>query len=403
MRIAVFHSGFNAFGRAEVLAAAQSRSLRELGDEVGIYTFAHDPLLWDKSLLDAPFQVLSQREWTDAFSFWHPTFKLQRRGLKAAQAFRDFMADLVLAHNQPCPELLGWSDIRARKVWYCHEPHRALYPQVVHRGLLAEVAGGRAPLPFAEACRAWQPAGDGGWRLRTRRAFDRGGIGRLHHVLAVSAYTQESLRLVYGPLKVDVVHPMVPEPALIQPRQGLRPGGLQVMIQGRLETLENIETVILGFDRYQKMAGQAARLHVVGDGPCRVALQALVGSLPCAKNVTFHGFLDETRLLELRAACDVFACLPLDEPFGSAFPEAALHGQLVIGPNQGGPLEILEGGALGWAIPPFSVDGLADALASIQGLPDAEVDHYRQRAFQSCRARFAPEVVARRLRDLLAG
>ena len=54
------------------------------------------------------------------------------------------------------------------------------------------------------------------------------------------------------------------------------------------------------------------------------------------------------------------------------------------------------------AEPPFSVEALAEAFGAIQALPDSEVDHYRQRAAQSCRARFAPEVISRRLQTLLA-
>lgn len=401
MRVAVFHSGFKGFGGAEVLAAAQARSLREQGEEVGIFTFAHDPHLWDQALGHAPVKVLPKREWTDALSFWHPTFKLHRRGLKAADAFRAFGADLVLAHNQPCPALLGWADLEVRKVWYCHEPHRSLFPQVLNRGLLGEVAAGRAPEAMVALSRAWTMSPEGGWRMRARRAFDRGGIGRLHHVLANSAYTQESLRMVYGPRDIDVVHPMVSEPTAVQPRQGLRTGGLQILVQGRLEALKNIETVILGFDRFCQRRDRSARLHIVGDGRDRAALQALAATLPSAKAITFHGFMDEARLAELRGVCDVFALLPLDEPFGMVFPEAALHGQLLVGPNHGGPLEILEGGALGWALPPFSAEALAEAFEAIQALPDSEVDHYRQRAAQSCRARFSPDVVLPRLHALL--
>lgn len=400
LRIAVFHSGFRGFGPAD-LALVQAGMLKEQGQEVGVFTFARDTSQLEGALGESPVVSLRAREWRDALSFWHPTFKLHRRGKKAAEAFHAFEADLVLAYSHPSPALLGWSNFRGRKVWYCQEPQRNLFPQIVNRRLLAEIEAGRAPQSLGavgQGLRAFKS----GWRERTQRAFDRGGVGRLHHVLACSAYTSESLRMIYGPREIEVVHPMVAEPVGVVPRQGLRAGGLQILVQGSVEASGNLETILLGFDRFHQRSGRSARLHIVGDGSGRPALQALAASLPSAKAITFHGFLEEERLHELRACCEVFSLLPLDEAFGKGFVEAALHGQLLVGPDHGGPLEILEGGALGWALPPFDPEALADAYEAIQGLPDSEVDHYRQRAAQSCRSRFSPAVVARRLREVLA-
>lgn len=400
LRIAVFHSGFRGFGPAD-LALAQAGMLKEQGQEVGVFTFARDVRLLEGVLGESPVVSLPAREWRDVLSFWHPTFTLHRRGKKAAEAFHAFKADLVLAYSHPSPALLGWSNFQGRKVWYCQELQRSLFPQVVHRRLLAEVEAGRAPENLGTIGKAMKALGSG-WRERTQRAFDRGGVGRLHHVLASSAYTSESLRMIYGPREIEVVHPMVTDPPGVVPRQGLREGGLQILVQGSVDATGNLETILLGFDRFHQRCGKSARLHIVGDGSGRPVLQALAATLPSAKAITFHGFLEDDRLNELRACCDVYSLLPLDEPFGKGFVEAALHGQLLVGPDHGGPLEILEGGALGWALPPFDPEALAEAYEAIQGLPDAEVDHYRQRSAQSCRGRFAPAVVADRLREVLA-
>ena len=102
-------------------------------------------------------------------------------------------------------------------------------------------------------------------------------------------------------------------------------------------------------------------------------------------------------------ACDVFALLPLDEPFGMVFPEAAARGLLMIGPDHGGPLEILDSGRLGWCVDAFSPEALAQALSQVASLSDAEADRRRAQADHACRARFAEAVVGPQLRRAITG
>jgi glycosyltransferase involved in cell wall biosynthesis len=93
--------------------------------------------------------------------------------------------------------------------------------------------------------------------------------------------------------------------------------------------------------------------------------------------------------------------LPVDEPFGMVFPEAAAHGLLLVGPDHGGPLEILDGGRFGWVCDAFSPEQLAEAFARIWALDDATVDRRREEADRACRARYAVDVVGPQLLRLL--
>jgi glycosyltransferase involved in cell wall biosynthesis len=100
-------------------------------------------------------------------------------------------------------------------------------------------------------------------------------------------------------------------------------------------------------------------------------------------------------------ACDVFALLPIDEPFGMVFPEAAARGLLLIGPNHGGPMEIMDAGRVGWAVDAFSPEALADALHKIWTLSDAEVQKRRQAARNACVDRYSRKALWPQLRRLL--
>jgi glycosyltransferase involved in cell wall biosynthesis len=93
----------------------------------------------------------------------------------------------------------------------------------------------------------------------------------------------------------------------------------------------------------------------------------------------------------------VFALLTLDEPFGMVFPEAAARGLLLVGPDHGGPFEIMDGGRLGWPCDPFSPEAFAAALFEINGLDDADVDRRRAKADLACRDRYSEAVIGPQL------
>ncbi|HEY4280575.1 MAG TPA: glycosyltransferase [Conexibacter sp.] len=84
---------------------------------------------------------------------------------------------------------------------------------------------------------------------------------------------------------------------------------------------------------------------VIGDGPCRPALEALARELGVAARVDFRGQLDNEEALAELPACDVFAMPGVEEPFGVAFVEAMAAGLPAIGTaGEGGPQDIATAG-----------------------------------------------------------
>jgi glycosyltransferase involved in cell wall biosynthesis len=177
--------------------------------------------------------------------------------------------------------------------------------------------------------------------------------------------------------------------------------GLRVLVHTRLEELKNVEMVLLGFSVFMKRYPGAHELHVVGRGPHGLRLRETAQRMRLGGVVRFHGFLDEAALSRVYARCDVMALLPPDEPFGMVYPEAAQRGLLLIGPDHGGPVEILDGGALGWTVDIFSPEPLAEAFVEAWRLPDAEVTRRRERAAAACRARYGPDATLPALLALL--
>jgi alpha-1,6-mannosyltransferase len=141
-------------------------------------------------------------------------------------------------------------------------------------------------------------------------------------------------------------------------------------------------------------------LHVAGDGPQRRALEALAARIAPGL-VTWHGHVSREAADALAARCDIFALVPVDEPFGMVFPEAAARGLLLVGPDHGGPAEVLDG--IGETCDAFSPDAVADGVRRVLALDDAALSARRHAADAQVRARYAPAVVFPALARVLLG
>lgn len=405
MQVAIFQPSFEGVGGAEILAAMQAAYFQRQGLDVKLVTLAFDAARWRDRLHGLPVACVSKRQWTDLFVAWTRLAKLRRRAQRAAAHLRG--SDIVVAHNYPCSTMLAVADIDARKVWQCNEPPRNLHMREANPIMTARVeatagrGSGDACVAFAPRLRAYDRSRARRAFLQARCAFDVRSIATLDEVYAISEFSRDNVRRIYGRCRDEVIPPMVRFPTAVDPRNGLDRGGLKILVHSRLEWPKNIDTVLRGFTRFRDAVCRHAQLHVVGEGGYRSRLERLARELCPAEAIRFHGHLGDTALRAVYAACDVFALLPIDEPFGMVFPEAAAHGLLLVGPSHGGPLEILDGGRLGWVCDAFVPEALAEAFTEIWALDDATVDRRRIEADHACRARYSSEVVGPRLLRLL--
>jgi glycosyltransferase involved in cell wall biosynthesis len=396
MRLGVFQPSFAAVGGAELLAAMQVAYFQANDIEVKLVTFAFDAARWRDQLNRLPVTTVRKRQWTDLLGAWTRIAKLKRRARRAARQFGG--CDVVLAYNYPCSTMLGYADVAARTIWQCNEPPRLLHVRDANPALAARIAAGGGPeavcAPFA---RRLQDAE----RVARRREFDRRCVAQLDEIYAISEFSRDNVRRIYGRCRQEVIPPMVRFPATVAPRRGLDRTGLKVLVHSRLERPKNIDTVLRGFAHFRQHVCSSAILHVVGDGTYRARLEQLARELCPPGAIQFHGYLSEADVRPVYAASDAFALLPVDEPFGMVFPEAAAHGLLLVGPDHGGPLEILDGGRLGWTCDAFSPEALAAVFAEIWALDDATADRRREAADRACRARYTVDVVGPQLLRLL--
>jgi glycosyltransferase involved in cell wall biosynthesis len=393
MRMAVFHPAFESVGGAEILAASQAGFYMDQGLKPDLVTLGYDPERWAPRLSGIPVRVLQKRHWTDLLFGIGRMGKLRARGKRAAELLKDY--DLVVAHNFPASALLGAAPITGRKVWQCNEPPRSIHLREANPALLARLQATDGHC-IEEATRQFQrhlaihdqKVGRSS-STRARKDFDLKSIRNIDQVYAISEFSRDNARRIYGHCEERVIYPIVRFPEGGFSRQGLNRTVRRVLVHSRLEVLKNIDTVIRGFSGFARESPVPCELHVVGEGPSKQLLTTLAQEICPVNSVFFHGYLPDQDLRRVYESCDVFALLTLDEPFGMVYPEAAAKGLLLVGPDHGGPLEILDGGRLGWAIDAFSPEALCEALQQIWSLDDAEVDRRREAADRACRDRFS--------------
>jgi glycosyltransferase involved in cell wall biosynthesis len=396
MRLDIFHPGFGTFGGAEVLLLAQARGLRQYGFEPRMASFDLDEGVWSDQLDGLPTLAIPKRALSDLFYGMGRMGKVHARFRRVRAALSD--SPLVLAHNFPANAMAGRLTNPARTVWYSHEPPRSLYPEAGSPMLQSLLESGVVPEELKAAV--------DGHRDRVARkepelaAWEREGVAKLSAIVANSGFTASVLKGIYGRCDV-VIPPMVPCPKGPRAKRGSS-RGLQILTQSRLDHMKNVGTVIRGFAAHLASHPEAL-LHVVGEGRDRSKHEALARALGIEARVRFHGHLPQAELDALRAEVHVFALVPVDEPFGMVFAEAALAGLLVVGPNQGGPMEILEGGDLGAVADPRSPEAVAEALNRLASLSDEAAEALRDRAHAACQARYAPDVLLPQLAAVLRG
>lgn len=142
-----------------------------------------------------------------------------------------------------------------------------------------------------------------------------------------------------------------------------KPGEPSVILGvGRLEEQKDFPTLIRAFAKVRQAC--PARLVIVGWGPDRPKLEALIQQLGIEADVDLPGFISNP--IPYMANAAVFALSSAWEGLPTVLIEAMAVGTPVVSTNcESGPDEILDHGAYGGLVPVGDSDALADAILEI--------------------------------------
>jgi glycosyltransferase involved in cell wall biosynthesis len=400
VRIAVLHPSFANLGGAEVLAREQALELTALGHQVRIVSFALGRLAGS---VGRDIELIELRR-----PFRRPeaprVFFEAATGIERALRLVLSDVDRVIAHHPPASELAMRASAAERTILYCHEPPRSLYRELVSPRLhaFAREPGSEPSLAAAahrrslriDARRALVPLGQSAFRREDRRA-----VQSLSAVWANSEFTRSLVGAVYGRSDAEVVPPFVSEPPMRRSARFRGDGPLRLLVRSRLQPIKNVDGVL----RAVKLAleqGLDVELDVVGEGTARARLKQLGRELGLEARVRFHGFLKASESSEVSDTCHAFVLLPFDEPFGMVFVEAAFEGLAVLGPDSGGPVEVLSSG--GFFARPEDPSSIAAGIAAIHAASNEELGERHARLTRHCVAHYTPRAFRERAAALLS-
>ncbi len=136
------------------------------------------------------------------------------------------------------------------------------------------------------------------------------------------------------------------------------PAGTIILFVGRLIHAKGVIHLIRIMPKVLA-ARRDVRLVILGEGPERAALTALVNDLNLSSIVSFVGERPHEDAIAFMRASDLFVLPSLTEPFGMVLVEAMSCGLPIVASNVMGIPSIVEEGTNGFLVPPGNEGALA--------------------------------------------
>jgi glycosyltransferase involved in cell wall biosynthesis len=160
-------------------------------------------------------------------------------------------------------------------------------------------------------------------------------------------------------------------------------GVLKVIYTGKLIARKQVDLIINALAKLPKSV--AWRLTVVGDGPERGQLEALIAAKDMGKRVVFTGFLPHDQAMLCMAEHDVFAMVSTGETFGLVYLEAMALSLIAIGTRGEGIDGVIKYGFNGFLAEPGDAVDLAVLFGEIAAMSQPEREVLTSRAIETAR------------------
>jgi glycosyltransferase involved in cell wall biosynthesis len=139
---------------------------------------------------------------------------------------------------------------------------------------------------------------------------------------------------------------------------------VRLIFMGRMIPLKAIDILLESISLLRTTRPDLdVRLELLGDGPERVALEALNDRLGLNEVVTFHGFLKQSECAQHLAMCDVLVLPSIHECGGAVILEAMAMGKPVLATDWGGPQDYVDE-TCGVLVEPIGRDAMIEGFAN---------------------------------------
>lgn len=162
----------------------------------------------------------------------------------------------------------------------------------------------------------------------------------------------------------------------------------RLVVLGRLSPHKRVDLVVRAVAALQQVR-PGLHLDIVGKGPDRVRLEALVRDLDAEKHVTLHGYVDEEEKARLLGRARLHVCASDVEGWGQVVVEAAAYGVPTVARDVPGLRDSVRHDHTGWLLPEPVTDLAAvqaRLLVGIEGaLDELEDPERRNEVSAACR------------------
>jgi len=194
--------------------------------------------------------------------------------------------------------------------------------------------------------------------IQARHWATRRGVRRAQTLTTNTRALSDEMNALYGRRAEVVYLGGFGDMAPTRPLRSDSP--VELLSVSRLQTSKRIDWILRALADLKHEAGDAPawRLHVVGTGPERMALQTLSDNLGLGEQVAFHGFVSDEQLAALYERCHVFL-MPALQGYGLPALEALYRHSAVVMNEESGAAEIL--GHTPWV----KIAGLGEAAYAV--------------------------------------
>jgi glycosyltransferase involved in cell wall biosynthesis len=358
VRIALLHSFLNQKGGAENLVLWYAQYLSNKGHEVTIFTARFDPKLWSPQIKN--LNIIEIPLLGDAY-FLAPFVRN-----KLMSKLSNF--DLLNFHNLN----LAFSIALAKKssldspklVWYCHEPHRPLYPAITDVGFenlySVKMRVGSSLYDMYYLLEKLQKD----FSNRIHKKYDQNIVKKTDLILANSKHTAGLVKQIYNK-DAKTCYPGIDVTKFSDngnAKESLNCENL-ILTVGFLRLVKNFDTAIKAM-RYIIQTHSKSKLVIVGSGPERNRLLKLIKKLHLENNVAIQRLTDQ-ELVNYYGSSDVVLYIPFSEPFGLVPLEAMASKKPVVASNFSGPTETVENNKTGFLVDPSGPKKVAKAICTL--------------------------------------
>lgn len=244
----------------------------------------------------------------------------------------------------------------------------------VPSGVVSMVVSGVFQLPHVltiiggdihDPSRAFSPSRHAVLRKVVSMALDQAD-----RVVAISSYVRERALSIYAPNKdirvigLGMAPPVVRQ--MTRAEAGYSPEEFIVVSVGRLVRRKGFRHLI---ESVKYIGDSRVRVLIIGEGPERPNLDALIRQLDLESKVELLGFVPEEKKLQYLSIADVFVLPSIYEGFGLVFLEAMHCGLPIITTNVGGQADFLDDAKTGFLLDGADAFQIADGIKALLDYP----------------------------------